>query len=174
LVGVSDVLSLYDHIAQWGKFVHATEGLLVAAIGGFLLLGLRDRERLGVHDHIVALVTMFVGVTFGAFWELLEFALDWVRHSDLQKSNTDTMTDMLWTDLAVVLGTLLAFRTYYHVITRAERAELGDIAISVFAPIGRLLDRHGKLSAVLTLVAIALYLLALWYSERPLPFVAPR
>jgi hypothetical protein len=70
-------------------------------------LSVRDRERLDVHGQVVAVVNVSVGVNIGAFWEFLEFVLDWVRYSDLQKS-TDTMTDMLWNNLAAVLGTLEA------------------------------------------------------------------
>jgi hypothetical protein len=174
LIGVADALLLYDRIIHFGKFVHGVEGCLVASVSGYLLLAYRDREQLGVHTHVVAMVSGFVGVTFGAFWEFLEFVLDWIRYSDLQKSNADTMTDMLWNNLGAVLGTMLIMRLYYHRSDRVVREEFGDLAAWALTPIGHLLDQHGKLLAVLALVGIALYVAALWFTERPVPFVAPR
>src|SRR6266536_1525447 len=128
LVGVSDALVLYDRMLHWGKFVHGAEAFLLASVSGYLLLAYRDRERLQVHTHVVALVTGLVGVIFGAFWEFLEFMLDWIRYSDLQKSNTDTMMDLLWNNLGAVLGTLLVLRFYYHSTGLAVRGEVGDLA----------------------------------------------
>jgi hypothetical protein len=172
LIVTSEALGLYDRVIYWGKLVHAVEGFLVTAVVGLLLLSFTDRQRLDIHTQILALTTIGVGVTFGAFWEFLEFLLDWVRYSDLQKSNTDTMTDMLGNDVAAVLATLLAFHAYHHWII--EKRELGDLADSIFTPIGRLLDRHGTLLALVALLSIAVYVAALWYAERPLPFVAPQ
>jgi hypothetical protein len=172
LIVTSDALGLYDRVIYWGKLVHVVEGFLVTAVVGLLLLSFTDRPRLDIHTQILALTTIGVGVTFGAFWEFLEFLLDWVRYSDLQKSNTDTMTDMLGNDVAAVLATLLAFHAYHHWII--EKRELGDLADSIFTPIGRLLDRHGTLLALVALLSIAVYVAALWYAERPLPFVAPQ
>lgn len=173
LLGLSTSLGMYERIGHWGKFVHAAEGFLVAVIAGYLLLGYQ-RAGLRAHRHVVAAVTLFIGITFGAFWEFLEFVLDWIRYSDLQKSNTDTMTDMLWNDLAVVVGTLVVFRLYYHFTDVDEQRQLGELSARLFTPIGRLLDRHGKLLAVAALVGIALYVAALWYSQRPIPLVAPQ
>jgi hypothetical protein len=100
--------------------------------------------------------------------------LDWIRYSDMQKSNTDTMTDMLSNNLGAVLGTLLVFHAYCRWTGLDVRGELGDLAIWVFTPVGQLLDQHGKLLGVLVLLGITLYVAALWFAERPLPFVAPQ
>ena len=174
LVGVSDALNLYDRIVYWGILVHAAEGCLVASVAAYLLIAYRDREQPGVHTQLVALMSMLVGVTFGAFWEFLAFVLDWIRHSDLQKSNSDTMTDMLSNDLAAVLGALLALHAYFHWTRPAVQLEVSDLATWLFNPIGRLLDVHGKLLAALVLLAIMVYIAALWYAERALPLVAPQ
>jgi ABC-type Fe3+-siderophore transport system permease subunit len=171
LVVTSDALGLYDRIPHWGKLVHGVEAFLITAVGGLLLLAYRDRERFGIHTHILALTTICIGVTFGAFWEFIEFLIDWMFSSDLQKSNADTMTDFLWNDLAAVLATLVAFRTYHHLIDAAEKRKLGDLSASLFTPIGYLLDRHGKLLAAAPLLLIAVYLAALWFAERPVPFI---
>jgi len=174
LLGASDALNLYDRIVSWGKLVHAAEGFLVASVAAYLLIAYRDREQPGVHTQVVALMSMLVGVTFGACWEFLAFVLDWIRHSDLQKSNTDTVTDMLSNDLAAVLGALLALHAYYHWTRPAAQREVSDLAAWLFNPIGRLLDARGKLLAAFVLLGIAVYCTALWYAERALPLVAPQ
>jgi hypothetical protein len=174
LVGVSDALNLYDRIVYWGNLVHAAEGFLVASVAAYLLIAYRDREQPGVRTQLVALMSMLVGVTFGAFWEFLAFVLDWTRHSDLQQSNTNTVTDMLSNDLAAVLGVLVALHAYGHWTRPAVQREISDLAAWLFNPIGRLLDAQGKLLAAFVLLGIAVYVAALWYAERALPFVAPQ
>ena len=174
LVAVSDALNLYDRVVFWGKLVHAAEGFLVASGAAYLLIAYRDREEPGVRTQVVALMAMLLGVTFGMFWELLAFVLDWIRHSDLQQSNTDSMTDMLSNDLAAVLGALLALHAYCHWTRPAAQREVGHLATWLFKPLGRLLDTHGTLLTSFVLLAIAAYIVALWYTERALPFVAPR
>src|SRR5437868_1393631 len=84
--------------AHWGKVVHGLEGFGFALLVGLLLLGWRDRARIDITDKLATLTAMFAGILFGVMWEIVEFILDWVRYSDLQKSNSDTMTDLLSND----------------------------------------------------------------------------
>jgi hypothetical protein len=168
---VSDALGLYGRVLHWGKVVHAVESGLVAAMAALLLLGYRDRAQLVLATQLAALMSIAVGVTVGACWEIVDFVLDWVRSSDLQKSNLDTMTDMLWSDVASVLASLLAVRLFVHAFSAPRRASVGLTAERVCAPVGRLLERHGQLLALLVLLAIAASIAGLWFTGRPIPGV---
>jgi hypothetical protein len=166
---LSDALGLYDHVTHWGKLVHGLEGGLVAAIAALLLLGFRDQRQLELPDQMAAVASIFIGATAGAVWEIIEFLVDWVRASDLQKSNADTMTDMLWADLAAVVVGVLAVRLYCHALTPRHHQALGALAEWLFAPLGRLLDRHGKLMVLAAALLIAAFIASLWFTGRPVP-----
>jgi hypothetical protein len=166
---ISTGLGLYDRIQHWGKFVHALDGFAVAVIVALLLLGWRDREHIDLTDELAALFTMFAGLMFGLAWETVEFAIDWVWNTSLQKSNADTMTDFLWNDLAVVAGTLLAVRLYCRSVTAVERRDLGAIADRLLAGPSRLLDHHARLITVIVSALLLLVVLGLWFAGRPVP-----
>ena len=165
----SSVLGLYDRILHWGKVVHGLEGFLVALTVGLLLLAWRDREHIDLSDQLATLMTICVGIFAGVMWELVEFVLDWVRYSDLQKSNSDTMTDLLWNDVAAVVGALLAVRLYCHVLRANDRAELGHIATWVLDGPSRVLDRHGFLVSIIVALLGAAAVAALWFAGRLVP-----
>jgi len=166
---VSSVLGLYDHILHWGKLVHGLEGLLVAIMVGLLLLAWRDRESVALTDQLATLMTICVGIFTGVMWEIVEFVLDWVRYSDLQKSNSDTMTDLLWNDVGAIIGALLAARVYRHVVRANDRAEIGQNAAWLLDGPGRVLDRHGFLVSLIVVLLVAAAIVALWFAGRPVP-----
>jgi hypothetical protein len=165
----SRVLGLYDRILHWGKVVHGLEGFLMAITVGLLLLAWRDRENVDLTDQLATLMTICVGIFAGVMWELVEFVLDWVRYSDLQKSNSDTMTDLLWNDVGAVVGALLAMRVYCHVLRANDRAELGHPATWVLDGPSRVLDRHGFLVSIIVALLVAAAVAALWFAGRPVP-----
>ena len=169
LLGISAGLDLFDRVVHWGKLVHAVEGACLAAVVAVLLLGHRDYARTSLANQLAALAAMLVGVTAGVVWELIEFVLDWVADLEVQKSNTDTMTDFLWTDFGVVVGTLLAVHAYAHWVSDAERAASGALAERLARPVTWLLDRHGHLVAALALLIMAAAVIVLWFTGRPIP-----
>jgi len=166
---VSSVLRLYDSIQHWGKLVHAVDGFCAALIFGLLFLGWRERARVELTDELAALLTMFFGVFFGVMWEIVEFVRDWVAYSDLQKSNTDTMTDFLCNDLGVVIASLVAMRLYCHVLGGANRLALGTTAEWLVDGPSHVLDRHGFLLTIIVAVLIATTIALLWFAGRPVP-----
>jgi hypothetical protein len=165
----SSVLGLYDRITHWGKLIHGLEGFFVAVTAGLMLHAWRDREHIDLSDQLATLMTICIGIFAGVMWELVEFVLDWVRYSDLQKSNSDTMTDLLWNDVGAVIGALLAVRVYCHVLRANDRAELGHTATWVLDGPSRVLDRHGFLVSIIVALLIAAAVAALWFAGRPVP-----
>jgi hypothetical protein len=166
---LSTVLGLYDHVEHWGKAVHAIDGFCAAFIFGVLLLGWRDLARVELADELAAPLSMFFGIFFGVMWEVVEFIRDWVAYSDLQKSNTDTMTDFLFNDVAVVIAALLAMRLYCHGLGTRDRQSLGTTAEWLVHGPSRLLDRHGLAMTAIAVGLIAASIIALWFAGRPIP-----
>jgi hypothetical protein len=169
LIGVSVAFGLFDTVWHWGKLVHAAEAVCATAIAALVLLGYREHAQPGLPIHLAALASMCIGITFGAVWEFAEYLQDWLRYSDLQKSNADTMTDMLWNDLAAVVTTVLFFHVYHHVLKEPTQQRIGRFADALATPTGRFLDRHGKVAVVLILGGIVAYVVALWFAGRPIP-----
>jgi hypothetical protein len=166
---LSTVFGLYNRVENWGKLVHGIDGACATAIFGLLFLGWRDVAELDFPDELSALMLMFVGILFGVLWEIVEFVRDWVAYSDLQKSNTDTMTDFLWNDVACGLAALLVVHVYTRAIGPGGRQELGGVAEWLVDGPSRLLDRHGLTLAVVTACCIAAAVASLWFAGRPLP-----
>jgi hypothetical protein len=166
---LSAFLGLYDRIDDWGKLIHALDAALATAIFGLLFLGWRDLAQIDVTDELAAMLIVFFGILFGVAWEVVEFVRDWVAYSDLQKSNTDTMTDFLWNDVAAILAALLVVRLYCHLTSGRDRKALGETAEWLVDGPSRLLDRHGLTMAVIVGCVIAAAVAALWFAGRPVP-----
>jgi hypothetical protein len=169
LPAASDALGVYDRVTHWGKLVHGLEGGMMASLAALLLLGYADRVEFGLPRQLAALASVCVGISAGVVWELADFLIDWVGFSDLQKSNTDTMTDLLWGNLAAGAAALLSVRLYHHAFDDGARVALGALGAALFEPIGRLLDRHGKLSFAVMILLIAVSIAVLWFTGRPVP-----
>ena len=166
---LSTALGLYDRIEDWGKLVHALDGACATALFGLLFLGWRDLAQIDVTDELAALLAMCVGIFFGVMWEIVEFVRDWVAYSDLQKSNTDTMTDLLCNDVACIVAAVLVVRLYAHVTSAADRKQLGETAEWLVDGPSRLLDRHGLTLTVIAAGCIAAAVAGLWFAGRPVP-----
>jgi hypothetical protein len=101
--------------------------------------------------------------------------MDWFGNAGLQKSNADTMTDILVNDAGAVFGALLAFWLYRHWAPDHVRREFGEIAEWATSWLARLLSRHGRAVGVVFAVVVAVIIVAGWYIDRgPVPPVAGR
>ena len=174
LVGValplaSTFLGLYDRVQYWGKLVHAVDAVCATLLFGVLLLAWRDVEGVDLADELAALTSMCAGIFFGVMWELIEFVIDWAGNSDLQKSNSDTMTDLLWNDVGAAFAAVLAARLYCHWLSARQRQDLGGVATWLVAGPSRVLDRHGFLMTFVAAVAISTVVAVVWFSGRPVP-----
>jgi hypothetical protein len=163
-------------LTYWDKLVHPAEIFLATGVVTFLLLGYGELHHLesDVPDSMEAAAAMLFGMTLGATWELVEFAFDWFGNANLQKSNADTMTDILTNNAGAIFGTLLAFWLYRHKADQHQRATFGRIAHWLTERLGRLLERHGVLVGAVVALLFAATIAAGWLIDRgPLP-VPPR
>jgi hypothetical protein len=169
---VSALLGLYDRVQHWGKLVHALDAMCATLLFGVLLFAWRDLERVDLADELAALMSMCAGVLFGVMWEIVEFVIDWMASADLQKSNSDTMTDLLWNDVGTAIAAVLAARLYCHWLGPRQRQEVGGLARWLVSGPSRLLDRHGFLMTLVAGVLIAAAVALVWFSGRPVPGLA--
>jgi hypothetical protein len=166
----SESFKLFEIFTYWDKIVHPAEIFLATGVVTFLFLGYRHLHQLKIPDGLSAAGAMLFGMTLGASWELLEFALDWFGNANLQKSNADTMTDILTNDVGAIFGTLLAFWLYRHKTAEHQKQEFGEIAEWLTARLARLFERHGVLVGVVVALLIAGLVVAGWFTDRaPVP-----
>lgn len=165
---LSAISGVSDHVQHWGKLVHAVEGFCVALLFGLLFLTWRSYEKIDITDELGGLFTICVGVVFGLLWEFVGFILDWTTDSDFQKSNTDTMTDFLCNDIAVVIAALLAVRIVSHLSTQ-QTYSLGAMGEWLADGSSRMLNRHGFALGITVSLLITAGVAALWFAGRPVP-----
>jgi hypothetical protein len=143
---------------------------LAVAVGlGILLLAYRDHERVHLPEQLAAFLAMLVGIGFALSFELLEFILDWVFNTDLQPTNTNTITDLVLCDVAAVFGAVLATRLYCRYIDAARRERLGDLAFWLADGPNNLIDKHGLALALAFTVIVGTAVAGLWFAGRPVP-----
>jgi uncharacterized membrane protein YjdF len=100
LTGWGDALGLYDALSFYDKIVHFLVPFSIAPIVYILLArsGVvphleRDAER---HHHVgIFVVTLALGLSVGALWEIFEWLADVSVGASLQKGTGDTVTDLV-------------------------------------------------------------------------------
>jgi hypothetical protein len=168
----SESTKLFEVFYYWDKLVHPTLVALTALMAGWLLLGYRDAFGLRITTHFGATFGWLVGASIGAFWEFIEFFSDWFGNTDLQKSNGDTMTDMLSNDIGAFVATLIGCWLYFHVLGSQQRCAMGQIAQWLSDGPARLLDRHGRLVGGVLACLVATLLAATQWVDRGTPALA--
>jgi hypothetical protein len=166
----SESFKLFELLTYWDKIAHPAEILFATMVATFLLLGYRELHRLEIPDGLSAAGAMLFGMTLGSSFELIEFALDWFGNANLQKSNADTITDILTNDFGAIFGALAAFWLYRHRTDQHQRAEFGELAEWLTGRLARLFTRHGTLVGIVVALLFALIILAGWLVDRgPIP-----
>ena len=169
---LSESTKLFELLYYWDKIVHPTLIALTGMIAAWLLLGYAEAFRKRVPVHVGAAFGILLASTIGVSWEFVEFTTDWFGNSDLQKSNADTMSDLMSNCIGAYVATLLALWLYTHVIPSDERREMG--AIGRWAAHGprMLLRNYGRLLGTVAATALVTVIsLAIWVDQN-IPAVA--
>jgi hypothetical protein len=169
---ISESTKLFELFYYWDKLVHPTLVALTGMVGAWLLLGYRDAFHKRIPLHLAAAFGMLLAIAIGAFWEFIEFTSDWFGNADLQKSNGDTITDIISNDTGAFVATLLALWLFTHIFSQRQREQMGQVAWwLVHGPAG-LVRSHGRiLGTVLTVAFVALVFLSQWV-DRDSPALA--
>lgn len=151
------------------KALHVVGALVIVAVLGGLVLGYRDRARVDLSDQLATVLAMFAGVVVAMFVELLEFVADWLLGTQLQPSNTDTMTDLLASDLGAIIGAVLATTVYRRWLNVGQRQRLGERAVWLTDGPSRVLHQHGFAITLVVSGVLGAVVAALWFTGRPVP-----
>lgn len=169
---ISESTKLFELFTYWDKVVHPTLVALTGMIAAWFLLGYRDAFGKRVPVHLAGAFGMLLAMAVGAFWEFVEFASDWFGDANLQKSNADTMTDIISNDIGAFVATLFGLWLYTHVFSENQRRELGLIARWLAHGPRLLLQRHGRAIGAVACAAFAGVLFLAQWIDRDEPALA--
>jgi len=169
---ISESTKLFELFYYWDKLVHPTLIALTGMVGAWLLLGYAHAYTKRIPVHLAAAFAMLLAISIGAFWEFIEFTSDWFGNADLQKSNADTITDIMSNDIGAFVATLLALWLFTRVFSEREREQMGRIAWWLAHGPSRLVRGHGRLlGTVLGCALVALLFMSQWV-DRDIPALA--
>jgi len=169
---ISESTKLFELFTYWDKLVHPTLVALTAMIGAWLLLGYRDAFGKRMPTQLIGVSGLLLGMAVGAFWEFVEFGSDWFGDANLQKSNADTLTDIMSNDIGAFVATLFGLWVYTHMLSQNRRREMGAIARWLGRGPSRLFDRHGRLIGAVVASVFALILFLSQWVDRGEPALA--
>jgi hypothetical protein len=112
LQGFGEVFGLYDQFVHFDDLVHFTLPMLTAPVVYIALARLdvvpdpRDETHL---EHYVGIfvVTLALGISIGALWEIVEWRSDAWFGTSLSMSNDDTVGDLVRDSLGAFVGAAL-------------------------------------------------------------------
>ncbi len=169
---ISESTKLFELFTYWDKIVHPTLVALTGVIAAWLLLGYRDAFDKRVPLHVAGAFGMLLGMAVGAFWEFVELASDWFGDANLQKSNADTITDIMSNDIGAFVATLFGLWLYTHVFSQNQRREMGVVARWLAHGPRLLLQRHGRIVGAVGCAAFASVLFLSQWVDRDAPALA--
>jgi hypothetical protein len=168
----SESTKMFELLFYWDKLVHPTLVALTGMVGAWLLMGYRDAFARRIPTHLVAVFGMLLAITVGAMWEFIEFASDWFGDADLQKSNGDTISDVISNDIGAFAATLLALWLYARFFRDRQREQSGRIAQWLAHGPTLVLRRYGRVvGAVAAILLAAVGSLGVWI-DRDAPALA--
>lgn len=104
----------YDTVPHWDKFLHFQSGLVLSVTGFVLVYVLNERKMasLALSPGFVALFAIAFSVAIGVFWEVGEFAGDWLFDGNWQggsPSNEDTMWDLIADSVGAIVVSVIGY-----------------------------------------------------------------
>jgi hypothetical protein len=169
---ISESTKLFELFTYWDKVVHPTLVALTGVIAAWLLLGYRDAFGKRIPIHLAGAFGMLLGMAVGAFWEFVELASDWFGDANLQKSNGDTITDIMSNDIGAFVATLFGLWLYVHVFRDNQRREMGQVARWLAHGPRLLFQRHGRVLGAVACAAFAGVLFLAQWIDRDAPALA--
>lgn len=112
LQGYGEALGIYAEVRLFDDLVHFTLPMLTAPVLYIALARLDvvpdPRDETHARHYVgIFVVTAALGITIGALWELVEWAMDSWAGTHLQLSNDDTVGDVLRDSLGSLAGAAL-------------------------------------------------------------------
>lgn len=109
---LGEVHGFYLKFWWWDALLHTGSGLIVG-IFGFLLVYVMNEKgdiELSLKPSFIALFAFMFALGIGTLWEIMEFAIDQIFGSNMQKSGlVDTMWDLIVDSLGALTISILGY-----------------------------------------------------------------
>lgn len=126
---LGDAYGNYGRFWWWDDVLHALSGVIAGLVGFLLVYFFNARYNMHISPRFVALFAFSFAVTIGVVWEIIEFSVDVVFGTEMQRWNMapdetiigkayqgaglrDTMSDLIVASIGAVLASGFAYATY--------------------------------------------------------------
>lgn len=137
---MGEAFDFYERVWWWDIVLHGVSAVGFGLCGFLFVFMLFEGDRFAAPPSAIAFITFCVAVTFGAAWELFEYAMDASFGLNMQKSGLDDTMGDLAIDAA---GALVAAISGYFYLLRQRSGPLGAL-IADFIDKNRRLYRKSK------------------------------
>jgi len=109
---LGEVHGYYTKFWWWDIVLHTSSGFLLGIIGFLLVYVLNETEQiqLNMRPGFIAFFAFLFALGIGALWEIIEFTMDSLFNTDMQKvmlGDTSGLTDTMWDLIVDALGALV-------------------------------------------------------------------
>ena len=95
---LGEIKDFYDKFWWWDLLLHTGSGLLLGIFGFLLVYAMNEKKEIefSLKPGFIALFAFMFAMGIGALWEIMEFAIDQIFGTTMQKSGlVDTMWDLI-------------------------------------------------------------------------------
>jgi len=120
---LGEVQQFYQRLWWWDIALHTTAGLLMGIIGFLMvyILNETDRVRLKLTSGFIAFFAFLFAISIGTFWEILEFFMDQIFLTTMQKpmfGDPSGLTDTMWDMIVNAVGAfIISFSGWWYLKT---------------------------------------------------------
>jgi hypothetical protein len=92
---LGEVASFYERFWWWDLLFHTLAGLAFGLIGYMVLVLTYRKQTVHLAPLFTSIFAISFSMTVSVLWEILEFAVDQLLHTNMQPSASDTMWDLI-------------------------------------------------------------------------------
>lgn len=105
-----EVLDAYEVVWWWDIALHGSSAIALGLIGFLFIYMLFHGDSFAAPAWAMAIIAFSFAVSVGGLWEILEYLIDRVAGTNMQRSGLDdTMTDMMVNAFGAGIGSLIGY-----------------------------------------------------------------
>ncbi len=112
LHGYGLLFDLYDETEWFDNITHTLSSMTVGIIVFYAVMCIQyySGSKVNFTGRGLTVITALISLSFGVYWEVMEYVLDSLTTSVAQYSPYDTVTDLVWDSMGALLASLWVHR----------------------------------------------------------------